>query len=129
MTRQLKTSEVQGICKQILAKQGNVCAICKKPMTVRDYAVLDHDHETGLLRGVLHNSCNGIEGRAKALAHRGHAGVKSADYLIGLGKYLEHHNKPRILALHPSHKSEQQKKDIKNARARKVRAARKAGTR
>ncbi len=128
MPRQLKPSELKSVCQQILAKQGNVCAICGKPMTARDYAVLDHDHDTGLIRGVLHNSCNGIEGRAKALAHRSHAGVKSADYLIGLGKYLEHHSKPRIQALHPSHKTERQKKDIRNARARKARAAKRAST-
>mgnify|MGYP001943377607 CR=1 FL=1 len=103
--------------------------MCKKKIIGRDVAVLDHDHDTGFIRGVLHASCNGIEGRMKSLAQRGHKGVTSAEYIIGLGKYLEHHKQPRIGALHPTHKTEQQKKDARNARARKARAAKRAGIR
>jgi hypothetical protein len=35
-------------------KQGNVCAICGKP----DKLVIDHDHATGKVRGLLCNACN-----------------------------------------------------------------------
>lgn len=65
----------------------------------------------------------------KLLGHRGHAGVLSIDYIIGLGKYLEHHKTPRIGAFHPTYKTPQQKKDATNARARAKRAAKKAGKR
>ena len=129
MIRHLKPTEVAGIRQQLLKKQGGLCAVCGHKIIGRDVAVLDHDHDTGFLRGVLHSSCNGIEGRMKSLAHRSHKGVLSADYIIGLGKYLEHHKKPRIGAFHPSYKTEQQKKDARNAKARKVRAAKKAGLR
>lgn len=123
MTRHLKTAEVSAVRQQLLKKQGGVCAVCSQKILGRDVAVLDHDHDTGRIRGVLHSSCNGIEGRMKSLGHRCHKGVLSVDYIIGLGKYLEHHKTPRIGALHPSYKTPQQKKDAKNAKARAARAA------
>lgn len=125
MTRQLKVSELQGVRAQVLLKQGGKCAICGKPIKGRDVATFDHDHDTGFLRGVLHASCNGVEGKVKAMAHRSHAGVLSAEYLIGLGKYLEFHKIPRLNALHPTYKSPAQKRDARNAAARKRRAAKK----
>ena len=49
-------------------KQGGNCAICKKPIDLRLTGVkadmvVDHCHETGLIRGVLHKSCNSSEGK------------------------------------------------------------------
>ena len=41
---------------QMLEKQGGVCAICGKTCT-RALAV-DHDHNTGIVRGLLCNNCN-----------------------------------------------------------------------
>jgi len=41
---------------QMLEKQGGVCAICSKTCT-RSLAV-DHDHITGVVRGLLCNNCN-----------------------------------------------------------------------
>ena len=127
MIKHLKTSEIASVRSQLLKAQKGKCAICGKPMTTRDKEVLDHDHDTGFIRGVLHASCNGIEGRMKALGHRSHKGVVSADYIIGLGKYLEAHRKPRLNAWHPSFKSPQQKRDAANAKARARRAAKKVG--
>lgn len=40
----------------LLIKQNGVCAICSKTCT-RQLA-LDHDHDTGKVRGLLCNSCN-----------------------------------------------------------------------
>jgi hypothetical protein len=47
---------------EILAKQGDVCAICKRPSK---RLCLDHRHKTGKARGVLCNSCNLVLGFAK----------------------------------------------------------------
>jgi hypothetical protein len=41
----------------LLAAQSGVCAICKNPPKKGKYAV-DHDHKTGILRGILCMWCN-----------------------------------------------------------------------
>lgn len=47
-------------CKQMLAAQNGVCAICgKEPTKGRGRKLhIDHDHETGKRRGLLCNGCN-----------------------------------------------------------------------
>lgn len=42
---------------QTEAAQGGVCAICKQPEQFRKLSV-DHDHNTGLVRGLLCANCN-----------------------------------------------------------------------
>ena len=40
----------------LLFSQRSVCAICRQPFT--ETPLVDHDHETGKVRGLLCNSCN-----------------------------------------------------------------------
>lgn len=49
----LSVSEFQGL----LDKQGNACAICRKPFG-DIVACVDHDHATGAVRGILCHRCN-----------------------------------------------------------------------
>lgn len=45
----------------MLARQGNVCAICKRHPEERNGKSkwnVDHDHETGKVRGLLCSACN-----------------------------------------------------------------------
>lgn len=44
---------------EMVAKQGGVCAICGKSM---NRPCIDHDHATGVVRGVLCHRCNIIIG-------------------------------------------------------------------
>jgi hypothetical protein len=122
LIRQLKTNEVASILSQMVKKQDNKCAICGQYFTQRDYAVLDHSHDTGFIRGALHNSCNGTEGKIKVRAKFGHSGVSSENYLIGLGKYLEQHKTPRWNFIHPLHLSDDEKRLVRNKKARVTRA-------
>lgn len=50
----------------ILSRQGNACAICKSPNSgfYRGWHT-DHDHITGMVRGILCASCNHMLGKAK----------------------------------------------------------------
>jgi hypothetical protein len=50
---------------KIFVDQGGCCAICKRPESVTDYRTgnikrlsVDHDHETGIVRGLLCHACN-----------------------------------------------------------------------
>ena len=43
--------------KAMLRAQGDACAICAQPPGERSLAV-DHDHETGEVRGLLCSACN-----------------------------------------------------------------------
>ncbi len=123
--RQIKSSEIKAVRDKLLLKQGGKCAVCGEVIAGRDHAVLDHDHTSGVIRGVLHASCNQAEGRVKNKAQRGHAGVSPEDYIVGLGKYLEHHSKPRVPLIHPQHMTEDQKRIQRNAKARAARARKK----
>ncbi len=118
----LKTTQVASVLAQVIKKQGGKCAVCGHPFTQRDRPVLDHCHDKGFIRGALHNSCNGIEGRVKKLAQRGHKGISSAKYVIGLGKYLEFHKTPKYNYIHPSHKTADEKRIERNRKAREKRA-------
>ena len=57
----LKHSEVKPFREQQFAKQGGICCLCDQAIT--DQPVLDHDHETGIIRGVLHRGCNALLGK------------------------------------------------------------------
>lgn len=116
--RQLETKHLDSVRKQLVAKQNNLCAVCGRPFTKTDRAVVDHDHGTGVIRGALHNSCNGVEGRLKARAHRGHKGVTAYEYLIGLGEYLKKHSVPQYQLIHPDFMTPERKRVERNRKAR-----------
>jgi len=43
---------------RLLAMQKNVCRICRKPCSTGKRLAVDHDHETGEVRGLLCRRCN-----------------------------------------------------------------------
>ena len=100
------------------SKQGGLCAICKKPIDLRvmgnksDY-VVDHCHETGEVRGVLHRSCNAAEGKVVNAA--GRWGAKSTKYsdvvpfLKQLVEYLEQAQLEGTGLMYPDHKTPEEK--------------------
>lgn len=108
-----------------MERQSRRCALCGESFKKYDGPCLDHDHKTGYIRAALHVSCNGAEGKVKRVAQRGHKGVSTDRYLIGLGKYLDHHSKPRINLIHPDHQTPDQQRLARNKKAREARARKK----
>lgn len=43
---------------KILQSQDGVCNICGQPPSVRKHLAVDHDHDTGAVRGLLCHKCN-----------------------------------------------------------------------
>lgn len=71
-------------------EQGGVCAICKRPETVKNARTglvwklaVDHNHETGAVRGLLCSKCNSLLGDAEDSIERLQAAI---DYLRKYGE-------------------------------------------
>lgn len=71
---------------QILDYQDGVCAICGRPPKPGKRLAVDHDHQTGFVRGLLCFLCN-----------RRVLGARSADVLVRTALYVT--NPPARLAL------------------------------
>lgn len=61
--RKRKYGLTADVYQKLLEKQAFVCAICKRPETKKLNGVpialaVDHNHETGKIRGLLCNNCN-----------------------------------------------------------------------
>lgn len=119
--RKLKHSEIAAVRADLYAQQGGRCALCGGLFTESDYAVLDHDHHTGAVRGALHRSCNALLGKVENNAAR--YGVRQLSaFGQGLGPYLQAHVVNRTGLIHPLHKTEDEKRLARNKAARKRRA-------
>jgi hypothetical protein len=121
--QRLSPSAVQPFRLQTLAKQGGRCAICGNSLAPAD-AVLDHDHISGEVRGVLHRGCNSMLGKIEN--HRRIAKLTSTEalaaFLQGVLPYL---SKDGLGVLYPSFRTAEEKRLRTNARRRKARAAKK----
>jgi hypothetical protein len=120
--RRLKTSEVVVAKASILRQQECKCPLCQKTMVLSE-ACQDHDHRTGLLRGVLCRNCNGIEGKVANLANRAKRDLAPEMWLGYLIKYWLKHKTDQTGLYHPVHKTADEKRLLTNARARAKRAA------
>ena len=121
----LKASQVAGVRTQLLSKQGGRCALCRQPIAAGQ-AVLDHCHSEGFIRGVLHRSCNSLLGKLENNRKRYGLGDDHAFacFLQGVVPYL-HDSKNKYDLLHPTYKTEEQKRVARNKAAAKRRAAKK----
>jgi hypothetical protein len=52
---------------RMLEGQGGVCALCKETCSKGTRLCVDHDHDSGRVRGLLCDSCNRGLGRAEAI--------------------------------------------------------------
>lgn len=111
-------------------EQGGVCPLCAKPidLATKGEAVLDHCHESGQVRGILHRSCNAAEGKVANAA--GRWGAKSMDYDTAVVPFLErlvaYLKKPKHNLIYPTHLTPEEARAKANTKRRSAAAAKKA---
>jgi hypothetical protein len=122
MTR-LTATQVKLVRIRIAAAQGNRCALCGGKFGVKAPLdpVLDHNHQTGAVRGVLHRGCNSLLGKVENNGPR--YGVRDIlAFCGGLANYLRNHLTNVTGYLHPTHRTDEEKRLLRNKRARVSRA-------
>lgn len=123
----LTHGQIAPVRAQLLAAQGGKCALCRKPITASEIAVLDHDHKTGAVRGTLHHSCNAVLGKVENAVGRFGLTKHFVEWCAGLGAYINRHKTTNITGyIYPTHKTEDEKRLARNAKAVKKRAAERA---
>lgn len=126
MPRKLSRSMMRTWALNQLKQQGGLCPLCGLPIdaTVKGEVVVDHDHDTGLIRGVLHRSCNSAEGKvANAAGRWGAKSMKYANIIPWLDRLLTYLKQPPHDLVYPTHKTED---ELKAKQLEKRRIARKA---
>ncbi|AMW36086.1 endonuclease VII [Xanthomonas phage XAJ24] len=127
--KRLTATQVKLVRVKIAAEQGNRCALCGGQFGIKAPLdpVLDHCHTTGSVRGVLHRGCNSLLGKVENNGPR--YGVRDMlAFCGGLANYLRKHMTNITGYLHPTHKTEDEKRLLRNSRARKSRALKKKET-
>lgn len=128
MTR-LTATQIKLVRLRIAADQGNRCAICGGQLGLKAPLdpVLDHNHQTGAVRGVLHRGCNSLLGKVENNGPR--YGVRDIlAFCGGLANYLRNHLTNVTGYLHPTHRTDDEKRVLRNRRARVTRAKKKETT-
>ncbi|WYW03220.1 endonuclease VII [Pseudomonas phage vB_PpuP-Villemi] len=120
--QKLTYSQVAPVRANLLNVQGGRCVLCKR---IPKAPCLDHCHTNGWIRGVLCSGCNAMLGKLEN--NRGRYGlgdnVAFATYLQNVFQYLAHHSSGPTNTLHPTHKTADEKRLARNAKARKARAS------
>lgn len=119
------------VARHLSTKQNNLCPLCHKhiDLNIKGEGVIDHDHDTGEIRGVLHRSCNAAEGKISNAA--GQWGAKSTSYidiLAFLNRLVSYLAQPGAGVVYPMHKSKEEKQDASKVKAKLRRAELKART-
>lgn len=124
MTR-MKAREVAELRARLQAQQGDKCAICsgkfydKMPLD----PVLDHNHKTGAIRGVIHRGCNSLLGKVEN--YQKMAWVRDLRAWLSAAGPYKAHSDPVPGLLHHTHRTPSEKVERAKVRAKKRRAVRK----
>lgn len=112
--------------------QGGLCPLCNKPIDITTKGtgsgyVVDHDHITGEIRGVLHRGCNGAEGKIfNAIARWTGLGQdynKTIAWMKNLINYLE---RPGYGVIYPDHKTPAERAEAARLKRNKEAALKRA---
>lgn len=122
----LSVSQVSPLKRRLASEEG-ACPLCAKDFSTLEpkNIVLDHDHITGRVRGVLCRGCNGAEGKVgNAVGRWGGTGMSYANIIAWLENMLAYLKRQPLHYIYPTHLTEEEKKAAQ-AKKRRETAARK----
>ena len=136
MLRKLPRSSLRAWAMgHLKSKQGGNCAVCGLPISLQvmgnksDY-VVDHCHESGEIRGVLHRSCNAALGKIDNAAGRwGAKSMKYKDivpYLRRVVAYYDSLEANPTGLMYPDHKTPEEEAAASRLKRNKANAAKRA---
>lgn len=124
-----RTAMRSWVARHLKIEQEGNCPLCGLPidLTIKGEGVVDHDHDTGRIRGVLHRSCNAAEGKiANAAARWGAKSSRYSDIVAYLESVVAYLKKPATRMIYPMHKTPDEKADARRKAAKEARANLKA---
>lgn len=122
--RKLRTVELKSLRAELLEAQDYKCALCDINLFDNpSNACVDHCHKSGFVRDVLCRNCNRGEGKVKTLATMCKRDGSKLQWLMRLVSYWHKHLTPQTDLLHPTHKTEEEKRIRRNKKARERRKA------
>lgn len=127
--RKLARSQMPSFKVRKLKEQGGLCPLCNTPidLKIKGEGVIDHDHDSGEIRGILHRSCNAAEGKVANAAGRWGAGGMAYSLIVPwLENMIAYLKAPGCGMIYHTHLTEEEKRLKRNAAARKTRATRTA---
>ena len=113
----LKAKDIPATRLRLMHMQGGTCLLCNIPLA-NNNPCLDHDHQTGRIRGVLCGNCNGIEGKIFNLARRAKRERTPAEFVASVLSYWEAAEMYPYDIWHPAHRTPDEKRRLRNKRAR-----------
>lgn len=113
----LRAGQIRQYRLEQLALQNGNCALCGQPCAPQE-AVLDHDHVSGQIRGVLHRFCNTFLGKIENGVRRNR--IQKNQLSVILERYQVYVADLQDL-LHPTHRTPEQRLQARRLRARKKR--------
>jgi len=127
LLKQITTKQISETKKQFAQKQNYICPLCKTDFSDHDFSKihLDHDHETGMIRGALCAGCNRFEGKTKNAKQRFLKNIEISfeDFVKNLVEHWESNKTNPSYILHPDFKTKLQKKMIIKKRRNKIKNA------
>jgi hypothetical protein len=109
----LKTSQIAAYREQLLQQQQGRCALCDE-IIEPGKAVLDHDHKSGHIRGVLHRGCNAMEG---VIVNNMARNLMTWARMNKLFERIHVYQQQLQPELHPTHRTAQERADRAKKRA------------
>ena len=106
-----------------LKEQGGRCALSGYTLSPAE-AVLDHCHTTGHVRGVLHRGVNSLLGKIENNHKRYGVSLPMLRAIApAVAAYIEQDYSANVY--YPTHRTEDEKRELRNKRARDARAKKK----